>query len=88
MRRAGRWVGVVLLTVVALFLVGRAVAEVVGVDPSDPASYRDDWGGPTYLGVLAVHAGPGLLVLAALAWWWWWSRRKRSGPGPTTTDQM
>jgi hypothetical protein len=76
----------VLLALIAVFFIGRAVIEVVSVDPSDPASYHDDWGGPTYLGVLGVHAGPGLLVLAALAWWC--LRRKRSAPPSTTTDEM
>jgi hypothetical protein len=69
-RRAARWTGIGALGLIAVFLVGRAVVEVVGVDPSDPASYRDDWGGPTYPGVLAVHAGPGVVVLAVLLWWW------------------
>jgi hypothetical protein len=68
--RALRWIGIVLLLLVALFMVGRAVVEIVAVDPGDPAGYRDDWGGPSYLGVMAVHAGPGLLVIvAAVAWW-------------------
>ena len=75
-----------LLALIAVFFVGRAVVEGVSVDPSDPASYRDDWGGPTYLGVLGVHAGPGLLVLVPLAWWFW--RRKHHAPGPRTPDQM
>ena len=66
-----------MLALIAAFLVGRAVAEVAGVDPSDPASYRDDWGGPTYLGVLAVHAGPGFVVLAVLVWWWLRAARSR-----------
>jgi hypothetical protein len=35
------------------------------IDINDPASYRDDWGGPSLLGVLAVHCGPGLLALIA-----------------------
>jgi hypothetical protein len=76
-RRAARWTGIGVLAVVAAFLVGRAVVEVVGVDPSDPASYRDDWGGPTYLGVMAVHAGPGVVVLVLLAWWWLRTARAR-----------
>src|SRR4051812_39233025 len=86
MRRIGRSAGIVLLALIAVFFVGRAVVEVVSVDPSDAGSYRDDWGGPTYLGVLGVHAGPGLLVLAALVWWW--LRRKRSAARPTATDEM
>jgi hypothetical protein len=73
MRRALRFLGWVVLLLVGLFLVARAVVEVVSVDPGQPATYRDDWGGPTYAGVLLVHAGPGLLVLgvtALLLWRW------------------
>jgi hypothetical protein len=79
-RSAARWTGIGLLGLVAAFLIGRAVVEVVGVDPSDPASYRDDWGGPTYLGVLAVHAGPGVLVLGLLVWTWLRAGRARREP--------
>lgn len=78
-RRAGavlRWAGLALLVVIAVYLVGRAVVEVVSVDPHRPQSYQQDWGGPHYLGVLAVHAGPGLLALAVLALW---VRRTRRG---------
>jgi hypothetical protein len=77
MRRIARWAGIGLLALVATFLVGRAIAEVITVDPSDAPTYREDWGGPTYLGVLAVHAGPGLVVLAVLAWWWLRAARMR-----------
>jgi hypothetical protein len=33
-----------------LFLVIRAVAEPFVIDLSDPATYRNDWGGPSLLG--------------------------------------
>ena len=71
MRRPLRLLGLVLLVVLGTFLVARAVVEVVAVDPGDPSTYRDDWGGPTYAGVLLVHAGPGLLVVALVAWLLW-----------------
>ena len=71
MRRPLRLLGMVLLVVLGTFLVARAVVEVVAVDPGDPSTYRDDWGGPTYAGVLLVHAGPGLLVVALVAWLLW-----------------
>lgn len=64
-----RRAGLALLVVIAGYLVGRAVVEVVSVDPRRRESYEQDWGGPHYLGLLAVHAGPGLLALAALAFW-------------------
>jgi hypothetical protein len=76
MRRALRQVGWAVLAIVALFLVARAVVEVFSVDPGRPATYRADWGGPTYAGVLLVHAGPGLLVLALVALLLW-RRRDR-----------
>lgn len=53
--------------VLSLYLVGRAVVEVATVDPSRPGTYRQDWGGPHYLGVVLVHAGPGLLVVTMTA---------------------
>ena len=71
MRRPLRLLGLVLLVALGTFLVARAVVEVVAVDPGDPSTYRDDWGGPTYAGVLLVHAGPGLLVVALVAWLLW-----------------
>ncbi|GAA2851673.1 hypothetical protein GCM10010472_05930 [Pseudonocardia halophobica] len=52
--------------IVGLYLVGRAVAEPFVIDLGDPASYRDDWGGPSLAGVLAVHCGPGLLALGLM----------------------
>jgi hypothetical protein len=73
--RALRWIGAALTLLLAVYLVGRAVVEVVTVHPGDPVSYRDDWGGPTYAGVLAVHALPGVLVVVAAIWWW---RRRRT----------
>jgi hypothetical protein len=71
MRRALRFLGWAVLLLVGFFLVARAVVEVVSVDPGRPATYRDDWGGPTYAGVLLVHAGPGLLVLGVTALLLW-----------------
>ncbi|ORI19829.1 hypothetical protein BJD99_00615 [Rhodococcus sp. 1163] len=64
-----RWCGLVLLAVIAVFFVARAVAEIATVDPDRPESYEQDWGGPHYLGVVAVHAGPGLLILLSTALW-------------------
>lgn len=50
-----------------LFLIGRAVAEVFLIDVKDSASYRGDWGGPSLLGLLVVHCGPGSWPLSRLA---------------------
>ena len=62
MRRATSILGLI----VGLYLIGRAIVELFLVDTSDPASYRNDWGGPSLFGVLAVHCGPGLLAAVAI----------------------
>ena len=62
MRKVAWGIGIVL----GLFFLVRAIVELVVIDFSDPATYRDDWGGPSLVGVLLVHCGPGL-VAAALA---------------------
>jgi hypothetical protein len=49
-----------------LFLIIRAVAEPFVIDLSDPATYRNDWGGPSLFGVLLVHCGPGLVAAVAI----------------------
>jgi hypothetical protein len=49
--------------VLAAYLVARGIAEFFIVTYGDPASYRNDWGGPGLAGVFAVHSGPGLAVL-------------------------
>jgi hypothetical protein len=48
--------------ILGLYLVARAIAEPFVIDLSDPATYSDDWGGPSLVGVLAVHCGPGLVA--------------------------
>ena len=60
--RVARVVGVV----VGLYLVARAIAEPFLIDMSDPATYRDDWGGPSLFGVLLIHCALGLLAGALL----------------------
>ena len=55
--------------VFAIYLVVRGIAEPFVIDVNDPDSYRSDWGGPSLIGVLAVHAGPALvIVIAAVVW--------------------
>ncbi|MFI0941314.1 hypothetical protein [Streptomyces sp. NPDC021020] len=51
----------VLGVVLGVYLIGRGVAEPFVVDMSDAATYRNDWGGPNLVGVLAVHMGPGVV---------------------------
>jgi hypothetical protein len=63
---------------VALYAVGRAIAEFVTVNYADPASYSRDWGGPSLAGVFAVHAGPGVAVVIAALVWLYRRRRPRA----------
>lgn len=49
--------------ILAVYLVGRGIAEFFVVHYGDPASYRNDWGGPSLAGVFAVHSGPGAAIL-------------------------
>lgn len=68
MRRWAQRAGVALTVIVACYLAVRAVVELVVVDPTAPATYDDAWGGPSYLGVLAVHCLPGLAGAGYLVW--------------------
>lgn len=48
--------------VVGTYLVVRALAEPFVIDVGDPATYHEDWGGPSLAGVLAVHCLPGVVA--------------------------
>jgi hypothetical protein len=63
-RRGRAWRGVLTVfgVVLGLYLIGRAIVEPFILNLSDPASYRNDWGGPSLFGVLAVHCGPGIVA--------------------------
>jgi hypothetical protein len=61
-------VGIVFAYVVGAYFVVRAVVEVVTIDYGDAASYQKDWGGPSLLGVLAVHCLPGVIALTFMLW--------------------
>jgi hypothetical protein len=63
MRKAASILGLAL----GLFFIVRAVAEPFVIDLSDPATYRNDWGGPSLIGVLLVHMGPGVIAAVAIA---------------------
>jgi hypothetical protein len=54
--------------VVGLYFVARAIAEPFVIDATNPATYENDWGGPSLLGVLTVHCGPGVIAAALMAW--------------------
>ena len=77
-RTAWLWPLFAIGAVLAVYLVGRGVAELILIHYGDPASYAKDWGGPSLAGVLAVHSGPGLVIVAAGTWWWLRGRRAPS----------
>ncbi|GAA4666177.1 hypothetical protein [Gordonia humi] len=60
-RRPVRSVAIVLLGLVCAYFVIRAVAEPFFLD-----SYETAWGGPSLVGVLAVHMLPGVVGLGIL----------------------
>jgi hypothetical protein len=62
MRKAAGIVGLAL----GLFFIVRAAAEPFVIDMSDPATYRNDWGGPSLIGVLLVHMGPGVIAAVVI----------------------
>jgi hypothetical protein len=61
---AVRRVAVAFGVVIGLYLIGRAIVEPFAIDLTDPSAYRNDWGGPSLPGVLAVHCGPGIVAAA------------------------
>ena len=67
-RAAWLWPLLAIGAVLAVYLVGRGIAELILINYGDPASYAKDWGGPSLAGVLAVHSGPGVVIVAAAAW--------------------
>jgi hypothetical protein len=62
---AARAFGLAIAGLLALYLVGRGVAEFFTIHYSDPASYAGSWGGPSLAGVFAVHSGPAVAIVAA-----------------------
>jgi hypothetical protein len=76
-RAAWQWPLLAIGAVLAVYLVGRGISELVLIDYGNPASYAHDWGGPSLAGVLAVHSGPGLAIVTAGAWWWLRGRRSK-----------
>ena len=71
-----RALGIGLAGLLSVYLIGRGIAEFFIVNYSDPASYRDAWGGPSLAGVFAVHSGPAVLVV--LGWTIYLLRRRRT----------
>jgi hypothetical protein len=81
-RAALRIIGLTVTGLVALYMVGRGIAEFWTVNYSDPASYEHSWGGPSLAGVFAVHSGPGFVIVIATAWW----LVRRRAPGRLQTS--
>ena len=52
----------IISSVLGAYLVVRAIVEPFVINIGDPATYANDWGGPSLFGVLAVHCGPGLVL--------------------------
>lgn len=67
-----------MLVVIGVYLVLRAAVEPFLVDFGDPSDYAADWGGPSLIGVLAVHMVPGIISAVLLALWW---RRRTARAG-------
>jgi len=64
-----RSVALGLVWLLGVYLVVRAIAEPFVIDMSDPATYRNDWGGPSLIGVLTVHMLPGISAVALMVLW-------------------
>ena len=56
----------ILGVLLGVYLMARAVSWPFSVDPGDPTTYANSWGGPSLLGAAAVHCGPGILAAAIL----------------------
>jgi hypothetical protein len=83
-------IGAGVLWFVGIYFVVRALAEPFVIDLNDPATYRDDWGGPHLAGVLLVHCGLGVVAAALMAWRLMRrsSRRLRRPAGPQPQDPI
>ena len=62
-RRLPRFSGAAVGGLLAAYLVVRGIVEFFVISYSRPQSYRENWGGPSLAGVLAVHSGPELAIL-------------------------
>jgi hypothetical protein len=71
-----RGLGLLVTGSVAIYVIGRGIAEFWVVDYSNPASYNHSWGGPSLAGVFVVHSGPAALIVVAGVVW---LSRRRAG---------
>ena len=75
-QRIQRGVGAVLAGIFASYLLARGIAEFFTLNYSNSTSYRNDWGGPSLPGVLAVHSGPAVIgVVAFFSYVRWWRHK-------------
>jgi hypothetical protein len=83
-RRLPRFTGATAGGLLAAYLVVRGIAEFFVINYSRPESYREDWGGPSLAGVLAVHSGPGLaiLIFAGVHLYRWRRPRRKAASAP------
>ena len=63
-------IGKVFLIILSVYLIGRAIVEPFILAGASQAEYRNDWGGPTLVGVAAVHMVPGILGAIYLVYLW------------------
>lgn len=64
--RGARTLAKFVAVALGVYLILRAAVEPFVIDLTDPASHKPGWGGPTLIGVLAVHMLPGLMSLTLL----------------------
>ena len=60
--------GLVLGYLLGIYLILRACVEPFIINYDHPESYKKSWGGPTLIGVLAIHILPGVISLALMVW--------------------
>ena len=58
--------GLVFGYILGIYLIGRAIVEILFIDYGNSASYKNDWGGPSLIGVMAVHVVPGIIALVLI----------------------
>lgn len=87
--RTMRYLGLALGGTLAAYLVIRGVGELWLIDFDQPDTYRNDWGGPSLVGVLTVHTGPAVvIVIASLVRLRHWRRGPLDGNEDSQADRF
>jgi len=81
--RLARLLGMGAAGLIAVYMVARGIVELFVINYSSPPSYRNNWGGPSLAGVLAVHSGPALAILIGAAIY---LRRRWQGAAPRSAS--